>query len=404
MERLPSFMQDGRLIFTAEKREPGFYQLALRRQNLDGGDYHPLFAQRATIGATQATGVVELADKTFAAIFSDPTAQHGAGSLALINRSIGIDFNSPNPKDYLIDPTVINPSSPSAPEASFFLHSSSIAAMDGSYTSPAALPDGSILVSYGAGAPASFGGDYDVYVFDPVTTQKTMLFGGVGTAEVEAAPIYARVPKGIFASALDEPNGHTTIDPSKTTADVTVLNMPVLASLLFQNTPTGRLVESDLPSFDLYEELPPDVAAAPPGCSGFAVCDDYGTVYVRRRLLGTVPVLPDGSAHFRVPGGMPFLLHLGDDSESKLLKLPRWQRETMTFVPGESAHQALTPAFFDNLCAGCHGAISGRPVDSALKPDFITQASNVTAATASAIDYSGAPSVRGPVVSPPFTP
>ncbi len=41
-------MQDGRLIFTTEKRAPGFYQLALRRQNLDGGDYHPLYAQRGT--------------------------------------------------------------------------------------------------------------------------------------------------------------------------------------------------------------------------------------------------------------------------------------------------------------------------------------------------------------------
>ncbi|MGH7270038.1 MAG: hypothetical protein ACREJ3_06365, partial [Polyangiaceae bacterium] len=48
MEREPNFMQDGRLIFTSEKREPGFYQLALRRQNLDGGDYHPLYAQRAS--------------------------------------------------------------------------------------------------------------------------------------------------------------------------------------------------------------------------------------------------------------------------------------------------------------------------------------------------------------------
>ena len=56
MERMPSFMQDGRLIYTAEKREPGFYELALRRQNLDGSDYHPLYSQRATIGFTQATG------------------------------------------------------------------------------------------------------------------------------------------------------------------------------------------------------------------------------------------------------------------------------------------------------------------------------------------------------------
>ena len=104
MERLPSFMQDGRLIFTAEKREPGFYQLALRRQNLDGGDYHPLYGQRATIGYTQATYVVELADKNFATVFSNGDAQHGAGALAVINRSLGIDFSSQTPADYLVDP------------------------------------------------------------------------------------------------------------------------------------------------------------------------------------------------------------------------------------------------------------------------------------------------------------
>ena len=54
MERYPTFMSDGRLTFTSEKREPGFYELALRRINLDGGDYHPLYAQRGTIGAYQA--------------------------------------------------------------------------------------------------------------------------------------------------------------------------------------------------------------------------------------------------------------------------------------------------------------------------------------------------------------
>jgi hypothetical protein len=404
MERMPSFMQDGRLIFTVEKREPGFYQLALRRQNLDGGDYHPLFAQRATVGATQATYAVEIADKTFATIFSMPTAVHGAGSLALVNRSIGLDFMSTNPKDYLIDPSVIDASSPSAPESDFFLHSSQIVAMDGSYTSPAGLPDGNILVSYGAGDPSSFGGDYDVYVLNPTTGAKTMLFGGAGTAEVEAAPIYARVPKGIFASALDEPNGHTSVGSASTAADVTVLSMPILASLLFQNTPTGRLLEGDLGSFDLYEELPPDVSSFPAACGGYTVCDDYGMVYVRRRLMGAVPILKDGSAHFRIPGGLPFLLHLADDTESKAMGLPRWQRETMTFVPGETAHQAMTVPFFDNLCAGCHGAVSGKPVDFAVGPDFITQASNVSGVTANATDYSGPPSSRGPIASPPFTP
>jgi hypothetical protein len=404
MERMPSFMHDGRLIFTAEKREPGFYQLALRRQNLDGGDYHPLYAQRASIGYTQATGVVELSHKDFATIFSNQNALHGAGALAIFNRSIGVDFTSTNPADYLVDPTVVPPNGPLYPEQDFFLHSLDVLPADGSYTSPAPLPDGQMLVSYGTGAPETFGGDYDVYVADPVSGTKTKLAGNTGTAEVDAVAVYARASQGIFASAPDEPNGHTYVVPQETAAEVTVLDMPVLASLLFQNTPTGRLIENDLKSFDIYEDLPPDMGSSTCGAP-FAFSDAYGQVCVHRRLLGTVPVLADGSAHFKVPGGLPIVLHLAADSESSAMKgLPRWQREEMTFVPGEHAHQAFPGVFFNGLCAACHGAISGRPVDAALQPDFLTQASNVQAVGQAASDYSGPPSTRGAVQGPPSSP
>ncbi len=186
-------------------------------------------------------------------------------------------------------------------------------------------------------------------------------------------------------------------------ADVTVLDMTVLASLLFQNTPTGRVVEPDLPSFEIYEDLPPDVTSFS-ACGGNTACDSYGKVYVRRRLLGSVPVQADGSAHFRIPGGLPMVLHLAEDSESQRLMLPRWQREEMTFLPGELAHQAFQAGFFDNLCAGCHGAVSGRPLDAALQPDFLTEASNVAAATLGAADYSGPPATRGSVIGPPSPP
>ncbi|HEX3771754.1 MAG TPA: hypothetical protein VHV30_12840 [Polyangiaceae bacterium] len=408
MERLPNFMQDGRLVFTAEKREPGFYQLALRRQNLDGGDYHPLFAQRGSIGYAQATYVTELADKNFAAIFSNADAKHGAGALGVFNRSIGVDFQSSSAKDYLVDPSVITPASSSSPETDFFKHSLGIVATDGSYTSPATLPGGKMLVSFGAGAPASFGGDYDVYVLDPATGTKTKLLGSAGSAEVEAVAVYPRTNKGIFASTYDEPNGHTSVSPTlsptmSAPADVTVLDMTVLSSLLFQNTPTGRNVEPDLKSFEVYEDLPPDVTAFG-ACGGNTACDDFGKVYVRRRLLGNVPLLPDGSAHFRIPGGLPIVLHLGDDSESQKMNLPRWQREEMTFVPGETVNQSFQSTFFNNLCAGCHGSISGRPLEAALNPDFITEASQVAAASTPASDYSGPPSKRGSIIGPPATP
>lgn len=405
-ERLPSFMQDGRLIFTSEKREPNFYQLALRRQNLDGSDYHPLYAQRGSIGYPQATYVTELSHKDFAAIFSDAGAQHGAGALVVFNRSIGIDFTSTNKADYLVDPTVIAPGSASSVESDFFLHSLSVLASDGSYTSPATLPDSKILVSFGAGAPDSFGGDYDVYVFDPATGTKTKLLGNAGTAEVEAVAVYPRVPKGIFVPNGDEPNGNTHIVAGQKVADVTVNDMTTLASLLFQNTPTGRVVEPDLPSFEVWEDLPPDVTSMP-ACGGNTACDNLGPlgkVYTRRRKIGAVPVLGDGSAHFQIPGGMPIVLHLANDSESQSKNLPRWQREEMTFVPGEFSHQSFRSAFFNNLCGLCHGSVSGQPFDAALNPDFLTQASAVLAGSTQATELTEPPSQRGAVQGPPFAP
>jgi hypothetical protein len=399
MERLPTFMQDGRLVFTAEKREPDFYELALRRQNLDGGDYHPLYSQRASIGYTQASYVTELSYKDFAVVFSNQDAVHGAGSLGVFNRSIGIDFTSPNATDYLVSQAV-----PSV-ESDFFLHSLSMVGTDGSYTSPATLPDGQMLVSFGAGDPASFGGDYDVYVMDPVLQTKTKLLGSAGTEEIEAVAVYPRVPKGIFASTPDEPNGHTYIDPTTTNADVTVLDMTVLASLLFQNTPTGRVVEPDLQSFDVYEDLHPDVTSMP-SCptSGNLFCDSYGSVYVRRRLVGTVPLQADGSAHFSIPGGLPMVLHLPDDTESTQMSIPRWQREEMTFTPGEVAHQSFRATFFNGLCSACHQSISGQTIDSAVNPDFLTQASDVSAVGQPPVDLTGPPSQRGQVAGPPSNP
>jgi hypothetical protein len=182
-----------------------------------------------------------------------------------------------------------------------------------------------------------------------------------------------------------------------------VLDMTVLASLLFQNTPTGRVIESDLPSFEVYEELPPGVASFG-ACGGNTAMDDFGSVCVHRRLLGSVPIQADGSAHFRIPGGMPILLHLPGDSESRQMNLPRWQKETMTFTPGEITHQSMRGIFFNNLCGTCHGAISGHPVDASLKPDFLTQASLVSAVTVPPVDLTAAPSQRGSVQGPPSSP
>jgi hypothetical protein len=411
MERQPSFMSDGRVIFTAEKRAPGFHQLALRRINLDGGDYHPLYAQRGSIGYLEATNVIETLDKNFVAVLSDRGAVHGAGSLGVVNRSIGVDFTSKRAQDYPIDATVIDPNAPASPDPNFFLRSLRIlkptiagAPQSGVFTSPSPLPNGKILASFGPGDEKTFSGDYDLYVVDPITGEMTKLLGEPGKAEIEAVAVYQRQNHGIFASSLDEPNGHTSIREGRDEADLLVVDFPVLASLLFQNTPTGRVVES-FAQVEVWEDLPPPLDLTSFGAGNPNVAnDEYGSVYVRRRLLGTVPLAKDGSARFTVPGGVPLVLHLPDTDLSRERKLPRWQREQYVFAPGEYAHQSFRREFFDGFCGQCHGAISGRPLDVNVQPDMLTQASSVEARNLSPVNANIPPSARQTVTGPPASP
>ena len=431
MERWPSFMADGRLIFSAVKRAPNFYQIALRRMNLDGGDYHPLYGQRGSIGLHEATQVVELANKNFATILSNQGWAHQGGVLAVFNRSLGIDFYSTTMSDYPIDPTVFDPTSASSPEQNFFLHSLEFVdgtgnfitengapvgslnatsySQGGVYRSPSALPNGTFLVSFAAATdPTNFDAStYGLYVMDPVAETKTQIASG---GAVDAVAIYGRYNHGIFTSAVDEPNGNTMVVPGQKDAQIFVLDATVLGSLLFQNTPTGRPVEDlnamgqdvGLDSFDVYEELPPDSTVTSFGAGGSNVAmDTFGQVFVKRCQLGTVNLQSDKSTYFSIPGGVPIVLHLPDTTVSKMNSYPRWQKEEMSFYPGERSHQAFQQTFFNGLCALCHGSISGRPVDAALNPDLLTQASQVQAAGQTGSNNMSGNSCNGQTVGPP---
>jgi hypothetical protein len=129
--------------------------------------------------------------------------------------------------------------------------------------------------------------------------------------------------------------------------------------------------------------------------------DEFGQMVGRRRALGTVAINDDGSARFKVPGGLPIVLQLGDTPMSKMNNYPRIQREAMTFYPGEYVHQSFQAQFFNGLCGQCHGATTGKPVDVAVRPDIMTQASNVKARDNGATDLNKAPGSRGAIIVPP---
>lgn len=406
-ELSPSFMRDGRLIMTTEKRQPDFYQLAGRRMNLDGGDYHPLFGQRSSIGFNQFTEVVELADKNLAAIFSAKGAAHGAGTLALINRSIGIDQGSDDPADYTQSPSAIGYPNPRFYQRSIRLMDPAatgrLGATQGAYRSPAPLPNGDLLVSYAANVVAldQFNGNFDIVQMNVITGERVPLITGADD-ELWPAAIYPRYSFGIFKSRIDEANGASQIardDEHQGVADVTILDTNLLSSLLFQNTRTGR----ELPPVPqaltaIWESMPPDGATSFGDANPkFVTSDAFGQVYVRRRYLGAPTVNPDGSVAVRIRGGAPITLEMVAKLAGDGDLTSHFQREEMQFYPGEVVRQGFKRDLFNGLCGGCHGSVSGQENEIAVNPDILTQASAVEAREQAPMDLSRmAGEERGP--------
>ncbi len=405
-EMTPAFMTDGRLIFTTEKRAPGFYQLAGRRMNLDGGDYHPLFGQRSSIGFHQFSEIVELSDRNFAAIVSDPETAQGAGALAIINRSLGIDQRSDDDLDYPMDASARN-----YPNEDFYQHSlrlinarasGRIDETRGAYRSPAPLLDGKLVVSYAPDATnlRQIDGSFDLYVVDATSGERRALLADSEDLLWPAA-VFARAPRPVFRSRIDEPNGATVVHTQadrRSYSDITYLDLGLLSTLMFQNTRSGRPIPPSATPVEFWEHLPPseDVTSLDDD-SPYLTGDEFGKLYVRRRLLGSVvPDASDGSARVRLRGGVPFSLathiQLEGDAEPTL----HHQREANQFYPGEWARQSFPRQLFDGVCGNCHGSISGLESDIATNPDILTRASTVAARGSDPTEVMGRGQAEGP--------
>ena len=406
MERLPNFMQDGRLVFTAEKREPNFYELALRRQNLDGGDYHPLYSQRGSIGYTQATYVTELSHKDFAVIFSNQNAVHGAGALGVFNRSIGIDFTSTNSSDYPVIAAVINPTRRRR-RADFFLHSLDRGRQRRVVHEPVDAARRADARQLRHGRPLHVRRRLRRLRDGPRERDEDEARrqrGYRGDRGRRRLPPHPEGDLRLHGGRAERTHVHPA---GGANADITVLDMTVLASLLFQNTPTGRVVEPDLPQLRRLR----GPAAGRHQHARLPQQREPLLRQLRQRLRAAAPGRLRADQLRRLgslrasPADCPMVLHLADDSESQQMSLPRWQREEMTFLPGEYCAPELVAGRSSTTCApGATQSISGQPIDAALNPDFLTQASNVVAVTQSPVDLTGPPSQRGPVTGPPANP
>jgi hypothetical protein len=371
---------------TSEKREPGFHQLSLRRQNLDGGDYHPLYAQRPSLGFASATEVVELPAGNELAFIAGPLdATDGAGGVALVNRSIGPDQENRvgDERQYI--------HSLSLPAAGALGAIAGVPARgvgNGAFRSPATLPTGRLVVSCDLSATDLRGGPFNFELCElNVRTGALRTIGGeAGQANVEAVAVYGRSRHPIFTSRQDEANGASLIT-NDSSAEMHILDFPLLETLLFSNVRGPRNIDPSVEGVRVLEALaPPAGATSFADVMGDVVSDEFGQVFVDYRELGSALAELDGSVRVLLPGGVPILLQ-ATDADGAALQFAadgpftgdRTQREQIQLYPGERLNQSMPRRFFNGLCGTCHGGISGRELDAAVIPDILTHASRTMA-------------------------
>jgi hypothetical protein len=146
--------------------------------------------------------------------------------------------------------------------------------------------------------------------------------------------------------------------------------------------------------------LPPEGERSLDAASPFIMSDEYGKLYARRRRLGGVPLLADGSARVQVPAGVPLIFAVESRFANEGRPSLRHQREETQYYPGEWVTLSFRRELFDGFCGGCHGSISGLETDVAVRPDILSSASDVAAKRSEPIELLG-PSL-GQAVGPPF--
>jgi hypothetical protein len=254
------------------------------------------------------------------------------------------------------------------------------------FRSPAPLPTGRILASCDLEATSLGSGSrrYSLCEIDPRGGRPPrVVHTPASGVAVEPVAIYARSPAEVFRSRIDEVNGSTRVDADAEDAVIHILDVPLLGTLLFSNTREGRPIDFRVAGVELLESRPPPGDARDfADLGGDVVEDDFGRFYQSQRSLGSAPLAGDGSVRVRVPGGMPLSLAL-QDPQGEVLAFggddpfagPMRQREALQFYPGERAKQSIPRRFFNGLCGGCHGSISGRELDVVVDVDVLTSAS-----------------------------
>jgi hypothetical protein len=313
-------------------------------------------AAHPSVGYQRATEIREGIDRSFVFIASDEAAPGAGGAIATFNRSAGPFEADRSNADFLQSMEVLDGDG-HGPGAG--------------YRSPVQLPDGKYLASF-SGDVAT--GAYDLVVVDPAApagSRRATLLACAGRACVEAALGYKRERKPLFTNVLQLVfgGGVDATDAMQGAAQVHYPDLPMLGTLLGANLRTGRFVDQlrAATQVTIYEHVAPMSAS-----DGMANRSGMEMVFDRRNKLGSAPLNDDGSVKIKLPALTPLIVELTDKSGNPVFTMS----EEDQLGVGEHISRGVPQPFFNAVCAGCHGSVSGRELDVAVTPDALTGASS----------------------------
>lgn len=267
----------------------------------------------------------------------------------------------------------------------------------GAFRDPTPLPDGSILVAFVDGPvelsdPAAAPRPRLVRVVfaedratsRPVVTAIERLFDDPALAASQPVAVYARAPE-------DPPHERAYTDDPEVPGTLVHSGVQVIEAVLAQLPPErARDVREDLTIVRVMVPLSVAAALAPvavpaaetrSGLPGATTLSLTGQMPLFAAI--EVPVAADGSLAAHVPARVPVRVVTLNDERIATGAL---QHQWYAVQPGERFPVGIPASAFSARCAGCHGAMDGRP-ESVLRPtvDLVTQAS-VTAALYEASD------------------
>lgn len=402
--RRPSLRSTGEPMFTALRAgwQGGrpFFNGAIFRTHVDGSNFHTHNGNRSAVPVLASNR--EMGNGLEVRIGQDADSYWG-GTILLSDHQFGPTIEPHNPLDDLD-----HPYRDGAPRAASHKFVPGWIPLDpratwrgvspgGAYRDPSPMPDGSILVSFAPGpvdlADPAADPDFDVWrlVPDPAFQSKDGFAAGAFRRERVAGGPHSELWPRPLVVRLKEPVGHVL------KKDLERFGLPGRVRE-FEGYEPGRpaaLEVYDLVLLDaFFEGVFPAGArhlAAPacPTCGETTpALDEVRFARVvglrpgaragdaeERFVVAETPLEPDGSFYATVPSGIPFDIQSLNADRMALRSPNRW----LYAHPGEKHTLSVPRQLFPQVCGGCHGGLTGRPVDALRRPDAVTSASRVLA-------------------------